>query len=205
MSVQDRLVAQFRKPTGRLGQLAGWVMAHRPSNRQRNHWTLELLNLQPNDDVLEIGYGPGYAIALASERLTQGRVVGIDHSQAMYAQATRRNARKISEGRVQLLVGDVLDPPTPLEPFDKIYSVNVSQFWPDPEQVFSELKRLLKPGGWIATTFMPRVGRARPGQAKAHARRLQRMMGELQFEEHRVHWLELDPTPALCVVARKPD
>lgn len=202
MSLQDRLVAQFRKPTGRIGQLAGWIMAHRPSNRKRNAWTLDLLSLQPDNDVLEIGYGAGYAIELASRKVPQGRIVGIDHSRTMYAQAYRRNLDAITQGRIQLLVGDVLDPPIALGCFDRIYSVNVVQFWPEPKRVLKALKGLLNPGGVLATTFMPRVGKARPGQAKAHARQLQRIMESLDFAGHRVHWLQLDPAPALCVVGR---
>jgi hypothetical protein len=50
---------QFRRPTGLLGRLAGWIMANRPSNIERNRWTVDLLNVQPSDHVLEIGFGPG--------------------------------------------------------------------------------------------------------------------------------------------------
>ena len=56
MSFQKDLVAQFHKPDGGMGQLAGWVMAHRRSNRRRNERTLELLDLQQHERVLEIGF-----------------------------------------------------------------------------------------------------------------------------------------------------
>ncbi|NNC63994.1 MAG: class I SAM-dependent methyltransferase, partial [Gammaproteobacteria bacterium] len=92
MSLQQELVAQFRQPTGALGRLAGWTMAHRPSNRQRNACTIELLELAPDDDVLEIGYGPGVAIEQASREIVDGRILGFDHSKVMHEQASRRNA-----------------------------------------------------------------------------------------------------------------
>jgi SAM-dependent methyltransferase len=203
MSLQDQLVAQFRKPAGQVGQLAGWVMAHRPSNRLRNERTLDLLRLGRSETVLEIGYGPGFAIQLASRRVTAGKILGLDHSPTMYRQARRRNAQAIAEGRVELMVGDVLDPPSPLPAVDKIYSVNVVQFWPDLEPVFAEFRRLLNPGGSVATTFMPRVGSEKPGQARAHAKRLQRVLQAVQFSAHRVHWLAMGATPAVCVIARK--
>jgi hypothetical protein len=49
--------------------MAGWVMAHRPSNRQRNSWVVSLLDVRPADRVLEIGFGPGLAIGELSRRV----------------------------------------------------------------------------------------------------------------------------------------
>lgn len=201
MSLQEQLAAQFRKPDGGAGQVAGWIMAHRRSNRHRNQRTLELLDLQQHEQVLEIGYGPGFAIKLASLSVTEGKIFGLDHSTTMLHQARRRNARNIASGRVELLLGDVLDPPVDLPHFDKIFSVNVVQFWPAPEETLAALARRLKPGGCIATTFMPRVGTAKPGQARAHAQRIGRVLDALDFE-HEVHWLSLGRNPAVCVLGR---
>ncbi|MFI7439401.1 hypothetical protein [Nonomuraea indica] len=76
-------------------QTAG-MFAHGPSNRERNIWAVSLLDVQPTDRVLEIGFGPGFgpgvAIAEFADRATRGHVFGIDHSQAMVRQAARRNA-----------------------------------------------------------------------------------------------------------------
>jgi len=203
MSLQQELVAQFRQPTGPLGRLAGWTMAHRPSNRRRNAFTIDLLELAPDDDVLEIGYGPGLAIELAERAIVDGTIVGFDHSKVMHDQASRRNATAIAAGKVQLFVGDVLNPPRPPRAFDKIYSVNVVQFWWEPERTLAELARLLKPGGRIATTYMPRIGSDRPGQARAHAKKLEHMLSDLALDDLQTHWLALESTPAFCVVAKK--
>src|SRR5947209_8447596 len=53
---------QFLRPHGFRGRAAGWVMATRGSNRERNIWAVGLLDVQPDDRVLEIGFGPGIAI-----------------------------------------------------------------------------------------------------------------------------------------------
>lgn len=63
------IVGQFGHPQGTGGSVAGWVMAHRPSNRQRNSGVISLLDVQPTDRVLEIGFGPGLAIADLSRRV----------------------------------------------------------------------------------------------------------------------------------------
>jgi SAM-dependent methyltransferase len=130
------LVGQFGHPRGALGNVAGWVMAHRPSNRQRNRWVASLLDVQPTDRVLEIGFGPGLAIADLSQRVgPAGRVYGIDHSDVMLRHATRRNADAIKAGRVTLTLGSVEHLPPALDgPFDAILAVNSVGFWPAPAE-----------------------------------------------------------------------
>jgi SAM-dependent methyltransferase len=98
------IVQQFGKPTGLLGEVAGLIMTFRPSTRERNERTLELLDIQPNDDVLEVGFGPGLGIEGAAKLARAGKVVGIDHSELMLRQASRRNAEAIAAGWVHLLL-----------------------------------------------------------------------------------------------------
>src|SRR5687768_399653 len=119
-AVVAALVGQFGHPRGAVGNVAGWVMARRPSNRQRNRWVVSLLDVQPTDRVLEIGFGPGLAIAELSRRVgPAGHVYGIDRSDVMLRQATRRNAAAIQAGRVTLTVGAVEHLPPALDgPFD---------------------------------------------------------------------------------------
>ena len=104
-SPRDTLVAQFGNPNGFLGRVAGFIMRFRSSNRERNRRTLTLLGIQPEDEVLEIGFGPGLAIELPSQLAHRGKVVGIDHSELMLRQAGRRNAKAIATGRVELSLG----------------------------------------------------------------------------------------------------
>src|SRR5262249_5730893 len=101
-------------------------MAHSRSNRQRNGWVVSLLEVQPTEKVLEIGFGPGLAIAELSRRVGDcGRVYGIDHSDVMLRQATRRNAAAIVAGRVTLARASVDQlPPALGGRFDAILAVN---------------------------------------------------------------------------------
>jgi ubiquinone/menaquinone biosynthesis C-methylase UbiE len=116
--------AQFRQPRGVVGWLAGWEMALRSSNRQRNVWAVGLLGVGPTDRVLEIGCGPGLAIRELSRRATQGLVCGVDHSAVMVRQATQRNAAAVRAGRVDLRLGAAEQLPAFTEPFDKVLVVN---------------------------------------------------------------------------------
>jgi hypothetical protein len=80
MSLVEKVVAQFARPIGLGGNIAGFIMAHRPSNLERNEWAISLLNLQPSGRVLEIGFGPGVAIQKMSEIVIHGVIWGIDHT-----------------------------------------------------------------------------------------------------------------------------
>ena len=105
LKMPNAFVRQFSRPRGLLGRLAGLIMANRPSNLERNMRTLALVNIQPDDRVLEIGFGPGIAIERAAELAKRGKVIGVDHSALMLRQASRRNATAIAAGRVELRLG----------------------------------------------------------------------------------------------------
>jgi ubiquinone/menaquinone biosynthesis C-methylase UbiE len=77
-------------------------MAHRSSNRRRNAWVVSLLDVQRDDRVLEIGFGPGVAIRELARLAADGYVYGLDHSEVMVRQAARRNAEGVRRGRVDL-------------------------------------------------------------------------------------------------------
>ena len=91
--------------------------------------------MQAADQVLEIGFGPGVALA-EIVRAGAGRVCGVDHSGVMLRQASRRNAAAIRAGRITLIQAPVDQLPPALDgPFNAILAVNSLGFWPAPEPV----------------------------------------------------------------------
>jgi len=203
-ALRRRVVEQFHRPHGALGRLAGLVLAHRPSNRRRNLWTIDLLDLQPTDRVLELGFGPGVALAAAARRVTHGLVVGVDHSETMARVARRRNGRAVAEGRVVLHVAPFEALPDLGEPFDAIFGVNAVMFAGDAEGLLSGLRDRLRPGGRIAVTFQSR----RPGATHADSLRggeeTAERLRRAGFESVRVEVLPLEPVSAVCVLGRRP-
>src|SRR5262249_15039431 len=118
------VVGQAHQPRGAAGTVTGWMFAHRPSNRLRSRWVVSLLDVRPADRVLEIGFGPGVAIA-ALVRAGAGHVYGVDHSAVMLRQASRRNAAAVRAGRVTLVEAPVDRLPSVVAgPFDAILAVN---------------------------------------------------------------------------------
>jgi ubiquinone/menaquinone biosynthesis C-methylase UbiE len=203
MSTRRSAIAQqFGRPSGPLGVLAGLIMRMRPSNRLRNLRTVELLDIRPDDRVLEVGFGPGLAVARAAELATAGKVVGIDHSELMLRQASRRNAEAMRAGRVELLLGSANALPRFDESFDKVLAVNVFMFWKDPVSVLAGLRHAMKPGGVIALTLQPRRRGATADDTRAAAERIAGSLRAAGFGELQTEILEMAPVPAACVLGR---
>jgi ubiquinone/menaquinone biosynthesis C-methylase UbiE len=205
-AVVAAMVRQFGHPHGTAGNVAGWVMAHRPSNRQRNRWVVSLLDVQPTDRLLEIGFGPGLAIAELSRRLgASGHVYGIDHSHVMLRQATRRNAAAIQAGQVTLTRGTVEQLPPALDgPFDAILAVNSLGFWAAPAERLEDLRWRLTPGGRIAIASQPRCPGATRNTSLDAASKITDLLEAASFTQTRTEILDLDP-PVVCVLAVNPD
>jgi ubiquinone/menaquinone biosynthesis C-methylase UbiE len=157
MSLLNRIEASFfgdnyGRPKGLRGRLLGerMIQQHAPETA----WTLELLDLQPGDQVLELGFGAGRAVELVTKQVTSGHVYGLDISEEMVRSASRRNAQAIKAGRVSLQQGDLLTTlPFTENQFDKIYTIQTFYFWKDPLAVMAELLRVLKPGGKLVVTL----------------------------------------------------
>jgi SAM-dependent methyltransferase len=136
---------QFGHPAGRLGWLVGHAMAleHRALHRA----VVARLALRPDDEVLEIGFGPGTAIRLASTRAAF--VAGVDPSKVMHRQAERRNRAAVAAGRVGLHVASASALPFEDARFTVVFEVNSFHHWDDPARGLSEALRVLRVGGRI--------------------------------------------------------
>lgn len=127
----------------------------------RLRWAVELLEVAPDDQLLEIGPGPGVSVALVCERLTGGRITAIDRSATAIERATRRNADHVAAGRAAFEQLDLAD--TELvrralagRRFDKAFAVDVNLFWVRPADAeLALLKDLLRPGGALHLVYDP--------------------------------------------------
>ena len=147
MGLWHRIARQFRQPSGFFGRLAGVVFR---IIHEGIDWTINLLEIQPTDHVLEIGFGPGHGIQQVAKIAAQGRVAGLDFSETMLQQALRRNAEAIAAGRVVLQLRDASTLTYPDNRFHKVFATNVVYFWKDPLANLQEIRRVMKPGGRLA-------------------------------------------------------
>ena len=196
----ERFKAQFAHPEGWVGRFVGTILAFK--NRERNAWAISLLNIQPNDQVLEIGFGPGQAIQEVVKLTPNGFVAGIDLSDVMVSQASKRNAAAIRSGRVLLRQGS--EAPLPFEDnkFDKTFTVNSMQFWSNPIQGLQEIRRVLKPGGWVVITIQPMWAKTE-GEVQVVAEKLQSQLKQVGFKQVRLETRQIRPITAVSAVGVK--
>ena len=191
MSVVDSiLMRMFGRPKGILGRLGGIIMAR--TNRKFASWVINLLDIQPNDRVLEVGFGPGVGIQLLARSASAGYVAGIDPSEEMVGQATARNVKAIESGQVDLRHGSVEGLPFEDNTFDKALAINSMQVWPDAMAGLREIRRVMKPGGRIALGFTLYSGQPSRG--------LTETLTSAAFTE--AHIVETDK--GFCALATKP-
>jgi SAM-dependent methyltransferase len=131
-----------RKPSGWLGKL----LYRKPIG----HYgffrvAIERLQLQPEDTFLEIGCGGGVLLEMVLQ--TVQRACGIDHSPDMVELARQKNGKALSEGRVEIIQGDVEALPWAENYFTCAAGVEVLYFIENLRRASEELCRVLKPGG----------------------------------------------------------
>ena|SRR5215211_512729 len=72
-----------------------------------------MLAVEPDDQLLEIGGGPGVAASLVCERLDCGSLLLIDRSATATERTRRRNPEHVASGRLVLETVDVGRPRRP--------------------------------------------------------------------------------------------
>ena len=107
---------------------------------------LSRLRLGGDEVVLDAGCGTGLLTADLLEALPRGRVVAVDVSRNMLASAREHLAQ--FETRVRFVACDLLDLPFE-HAFDGIVSTAAFHWVLDHDQLFRNLHRALKPGGWL--------------------------------------------------------
>ena len=111
----------------------------------QRRFVLGLLDLKPDERVLDIGSGPGYLISEMGAAVGRdGAVHGLDASVAMNAIAARRCTDK---PWVEIDKGDVLELPYADGTFDAAVSTQVYEYVADLPRALDELHRVLRPGG----------------------------------------------------------
>jgi SAM-dependent methyltransferase len=97
--------------------------------------------------VVDIGCGAGMDLLLAAREVGPGgRAIGIDMTESMVERA-RAGARASGIANVDVRLGDASALPVESESADVVISNGVLNLAPDKEAAFSEVFRVLKPGG----------------------------------------------------------
>ena len=125
-----------------------WAEQGRGRGMEKSHWDItrqliELMHIQPHDNVADLGCGVGWATRVLAERASRGLVVGIDLSDQMIRQAVseyRNPANAI------FVVADAARIPCADGFFTSLLSVESIYYYPNLEGAFQEVCRILRPG-----------------------------------------------------------
>jgi len=105
--------------------------------------------VKEGDVVLDLGSGAGFDLLLASKKVgVTGKVIGVDMTDAMIAKA-RQNLKKAGTINVEVRKGLIEELPVESSSVDWVISNCVINLSPEKSKVFSEIFRVLKPGGRI--------------------------------------------------------
>lgn len=152
MSISAFFSEQARRPSGWFGRIVMPIVFNR-GNAFLNGFVNEIMAVQPDDRVLEIGCGTGKLIELMANNIETGFIEGIDFSSLMVRIAQRKNKRHITRGTVKILEANFDDNSTVNTVFTKVCSVNTIYFWKNPEHTVQKVINLLEPGGRFVVAF----------------------------------------------------
>lgn len=177
-------------------------------NDEMRDEALELLDIQPDDQVLDVGCGTGFA--------TQGllqyteNVHGLDQSIHQMQKAFKKFGKN---DQVRFYRGDAERLPFKDNSFDVIWSSGSIEYWPSPVDALVEFRRVVKPGhnvlvvgpDYPRTTAMQKV--ADSIMLFYDAEEADRMFKEAGFVdiEHHIQQAYPGSPKAITTIARAPD
>lgn len=134
-----------------------WAEAGRGEEMEDHHLpitrpVLPLMDLKPNDRILDLGCGSGWLCRLLARRVPEGHVVGVDVAREMVRRA-RAAGREYAN--LNFMEGTADRIPCANGSFSKIVSVESAYYWPDPAACIREMFRVLAEGGsaWILINY----------------------------------------------------
>jgi ubiquinone/menaquinone biosynthesis C-methylase UbiE len=209
---QGTLIDQCRKPSGWLGRFSLWRM--NLSHSRLTDWGLTHVTVGPRDFILDVGCGGGATVGKLAVMAAQGKVYGIDHSEASVPAAKKKNAKLVDNGRVEIQQGSVSHLPYPDNMFDLVTAVETHFWWPDLPADMREISRVVKPGG--RTIVIAEIYKGAQTTTARLAEKHLPLTGMtlLTVEEHRelleqsgysdVQVIELREKGWICAIGRKP-
>jgi SAM-dependent methyltransferase len=208
MSLDTLLRSQFGKPSGLFGALFMGPILNL-SNTRLVSTAVDLLDPQPKDTILDIGFGGGHSLVALAAKAPGARIVGVDYSHEMVDRAARLVRDKHLEECVSVKWGDVAKLPFRAGTFHKVLTVNSVYYWPEMVANLREVSRVMKRGGHLAAAFRSATSlgpltRGWEDFSLYEPHEFAQIMREAGFEvlrvEHRDQWQVLD---TVVVVGRR--
>ncbi|WP_206365168.1 class I SAM-dependent methyltransferase [Sphingobacterium corticibacterium] len=147
----QELASQLRQPQGDKGVKVAEMMNE--TNMNMTLHSIKRLTLQEGERILELGHGNcGHLVQLLEQKRNLS-YYGLEMSALMQEEAQRLNQQFFDNGQASFYLYDGLHIPFESNFFDKVFTVNTIYFWKEPEELLTELYRVIKPGGILNITY----------------------------------------------------
>lgn len=140
----ERKITQCRKPHGKEGFET--IENMNENHKDISEFAFECIRVDVNDNILDIGCGGGVNIEKFL-KLTDNNVDGLDYSEISVEASIRQNQKAVYEKRCRIIQADVSAMPIDDETYDIVSAFETIYFWPDIENTFREVFRIIKPKG----------------------------------------------------------
>lgn len=145
MGLFKKYVNQTRKPEGFLGKLM--IGGMNGGHAKLADWGMERLADISPEAIVELGCGGGRNANALLKRWPSAKLTAVDYSALSVDKTKEYNRELIAAGRCTVLQGDVKKLPFADGSFDLATAFETVYFWPGLETCFTEVCRVLKPGG----------------------------------------------------------
>ncbi len=147
----------------------------------------EFAGINRGDTVVDLGSGAGNDVFVARTLVgNDGKVIGIDFTEEMLEKANKNNA-KLGFNNVEFKFGEIEDIPLDTDGTDVVVSNCVLNLVPDKSKAFSEIYRILKPGGHFCVSDIVLIGELPQGLKDSASMYAGCVSGALQKEDYMAH------------------
>lgn len=140
-------VSQTRKPEGFLGKMMLKGMNH--GHAKMADWGMDHLRKADPENIVDLGCGGGRNAGELLKKYEKAHVTAIDYSELSVENAKKYNQEMIAAGRCDVQQGDVSALNLEAEAYDLATAFETIYFWPGLVQCFSQVAKVLKPGGYF--------------------------------------------------------
>lgn len=145
------IASQLKHPSGEKGIEMANMMNETNINMTKH--SIQNLNISAANKILELGHGNAGHVEFLFKQEKDLKYYGLEMSEIMFQEARQTNRNFVSQKQAFFSLYDGNKIPFKDESFDKIFTVNTIYFWQKPEELLSEIYRVLKPNGNFCLTF----------------------------------------------------
>jgi len=144
----------------------------------------EYAGIKKGDTVVDLGSGAGNDVFVARVLVgNEGKVIGVDFTEEMLEKAIQNN-KKLGYNNIEFKFGEIENIPLQIDEVDVVISNCVLNLVPDKVKAFSEIYRVLKPGGHFCVSDIVLIGELPEGLKYSAAMYAGCVSGALQKDEY---------------------